>query len=140
VKALLRLRSDGAELRRVINFAQGFARRHALSSAETARLSIILEELFTNVVNYGYDANAPMGEIEIALALEAGRLKIEFSDDGRPFDPLIRPPPDLDQPEADRRIGGLGLHIVRSLVDDAQYIRDSERNHLVLTRKTARHD
>ena len=132
--ASLSLRSDAAELCRVVSFAEDFARRHALSSAERARLLIILEELFTNAVNHGYDGKAPAGRIEIALGLEAGRLKIEFSDDGRPFDPQIRALPDLDQPGADRQIGGLGLHILRSLVDDARYTRDDERNHLVLIR------
>jgi anti-sigma regulatory factor (Ser/Thr protein kinase) len=140
VTASLSLRSDAAELCRVISFGEDFARRHALSSAERARLLIILEELFINAVNHGYDGKAPAGRIEIALGLEAGRLKIEFSDDGRPFDPQIRALPDLDQPGADRQIGGFGLRIVRSLVEDARYTRDDERNHLVLFRKTVRHE
>lgn len=140
MSALLSLRSDPAELRRLADFAVGFAHRHALPDAERARLLVILEELFTNAVKHGYNGGARGGRIEIALACKAGRLRIAFTDDGRPFDPLTWPLPDLDQPAAKRRIGGLGLHIVRSLTDDAQYARDSGRNHLVLTRRIARLD
>jgi len=97
---------------------------------------IILEELFTNSVNHGYDSEASLlGRIGVALTFDAGRLRIAFSDDGRPFDPLTRPLPDLNHQAAERRLGGLGLPILRSLVDDARYSRDGDRNHLVLTRK-----
>jgi anti-sigma regulatory factor (Ser/Thr protein kinase) len=130
------LRSDPAEFRRLAGFVEGFARRHALPAGELARLLLLLEELFTNAVNHGYDTAASrLGRIEVALAFDAGRLKIEFSDDGRPFDPLLQPLPDLDQSTASRPIGGLGLPILRSLVDDARYSRDEDRNRLVLTRK-----
>lgn len=99
-----------------------------------------MEELFTNAVNHGYDGKVHQGRIEIALAFDGRRLRIEFSDDGRPFDPLRQPLPDLDQPQVEREIGRLGLHIVRSLVDDARYARDGDRNQLVLVRKIARSD
>jgi anti-sigma regulatory factor (Ser/Thr protein kinase) len=132
------LRNDPAELPRLIAWAERFARRHALPALERARLSIILEELFTNAVKHGYDDLAPSGRVEVTLALEAGQLMIEFNDDGRPFDPLMEIPHELDQPTATRRIGGLGLNIVRSLTDDARYVREGDRNHLVLTRKILR--
>jgi anti-sigma regulatory factor (Ser/Thr protein kinase) len=136
-RASLSLRSAPAELSRLVGFARGFARHCALPSTEQGRLLIILEELFTNVVNHGYDDAAFSGRIEVALALEAGWLNIEFSDNGRRFDPLIRTQSDFDQSRANRGIGGLGLHIVRSLVDEARYTRDGERNRLSLKRRVA---
>ena len=99
---------------------------------------MILEELFTNAVNYGYpEGAAATGRIEIGLAVKKGRLEIRFSDDGRPFDPLSHTPPDLDRVPADRPLGGLGLHLLRSLVDDARYRRDRHGNHLALIRNLA---
>jgi serine/threonine-protein kinase RsbW len=138
VRESLHFPSDPSELRRLIDFAAGFAHRNAFSDGERARLSIILEELFTNAVNHGFDRDAGLGRIEVALVFDDGRLEIEFSDDGRLFDPLGRPLPDLGGLEGDRRIGGLGLHIVRALVDEARHFRSGGRNHLVLTRVITR--
>src|SRR5271169_2776030 len=137
MKVSLGLRSDGAELGRLVGFAEEFARNHSLAEAEQARLLVILEELFTNAVNYGYpDGAVATGRIEIGLAVKKGRLEIHFSDDGRPFDPLSHAPPDFDRVAANRPVGGLGLHLLRSL-DDARYRRDRARNHLALIRNLA---
>ena len=136
MRASLILRNDLAELPQLVALAEWFARRHALPAVERARLSIILEELFTNVVKHGY-ARASLGQVEVTLAFDLGQLTIEFDDDGRPFDPLKGALPDLDQLAAKRRIGGLGLKIVRSLAESARYSREGSRNHLVLTRKIA---
>ncbi len=70
----------------------------------------------------------------LRLAVKKGRLEIHFSDDGRPFDPLSHTPPDLDRVPADRPLGGLGLHLLRSFVDDARYRRYRGRNRLALIR------
>lgn len=135
MKASLGLRSDGVELGRLVGFAEEFARCHSLPETERARLLVILEELFTNAVNYGYPKGAAAtGRIQIGLAVKKGRLEIHFSDDGKPFDPLSHTPPDLDRVAADRPLGGLGLHLLRSFVDDARYRRDRGRNCLALIR------
>src|ERR1700757_3478113 len=96
------LGSGDAELLRLIGFSENFARCHALPEAERARLLIILEELFTNNVNHGYDGEAAAARIEVSLAVRAGRLTIDFSDDARPFDPLSATPPALNLPVGDR--------------------------------------
>jgi serine/threonine-protein kinase RsbW len=142
MRARLSLRNDSADLVRLAEFANEFAKRHNLADEECARLQIILEELFTNVVKYGYEdapAGGPAeGHVEVTLALDDDRLIIEFVDDGRPFDPLSNPPPDLDQPAEDRPIGGVGIAIVRALVEEAGYRRDADRNHLTLGRNVLR--
>jgi anti-sigma regulatory factor (Ser/Thr protein kinase) len=134
VTAQLSLRRDPAELRNLVSFAEGFARHHGLPSEERARLLIILEELFTNVVKYGHHGVSPSGRIEVGLALDGDKLEIKLSDDGRPFDPLSASLPNIDLPAVERQIGGLGLQILRSLTNDAKYFRDGDRNHLTLIR------
>jgi len=139
MEASLGLHGDDAELGRLADFAAEFARRHRLPEAERSRLLIVLEELFTNAVNYGYpEGAAAAGRIEVGLAMDKGRLEIHFSDDGRPFDPIAHDRPDLDRLLAERQAGGLGLHLLRSLVDEARYRRDGGRNHLALIRAIAR--
>jgi serine/threonine-protein kinase RsbW len=139
-KASLELRNEAAALPRLIDFVEDFARRHDLPQLERSRLLLVLEELFTNVVKYGRGADAVAKTIGVALAVKGGKLTIEFSDDGPPFDPLIAASPDLERPIADRPIGGLGLHILRSLVEHARYRRKGDRNHLVLKRSIASPD
>jgi anti-sigma regulatory factor (Ser/Thr protein kinase) len=138
MRARLKLRNDNADLVRLAEFVVEFTSRHKLADEDGARLQIILDELFTNVVKYGYEGAAAQGHIEVALSLEADRLIIEFVDDGGPFDPLASPAPDLDLPAEERKIGGVGIAIVRALVDEAGYRRDGNRNRLTLGRTVLR--
>ena len=124
-----------SEMTRLAKFVEEFATTHDLAEAERARLLIVLEELLTNVAKYGYDADGAAGTVTVVLALEGDRLSIEFEDDGKPFDPLAQAPPGLDQAVEERSVGGLGLHIVRSLVEAARYAREEGRNRLVLERR-----
>jgi anti-sigma regulatory factor (Ser/Thr protein kinase) len=62
---------------------------------------------------------------------------LEFRDQGRLFDPLTEPPPDLDAPLEQRPRGGLGLPLVRALVDDARYVREGATNVLRLVKRKA---
>ncbi|HUC72113.1 MAG TPA: ATP-binding protein [Stellaceae bacterium] len=138
MNGVLRLRVIEGELPRLVEFVEKFAECCELPDAERARLLIILEELFTNTVRYGYPEGASDGRIKVALAIMAGQIEIDFSDDGQPFDPLAQRSPEFGRPSSERMVGGLGLHIVRSLVDGARYRRDGDRNQLTLVRRLAR--
>ncbi|MBV8739959.1 MAG: ATP-binding protein [Alphaproteobacteria bacterium] len=122
-----------SESSRLHSFADDFARQTRLSAGDRGRVLVILDELFSNIVRHGYDANGPSGTVEIVLALEDGKLRIELIDDGRPFDPLSAPPPNLDVPPAQRPVGGLGIHIIRNLVGEAHYARKGRYNCLTLS-------
>jgi serine/threonine-protein kinase RsbW len=134
MKAALNLASDGAEIGRLLHFAEEFAHGQGLAVGDRAWLMIILEELFVNAIEHGYRGRTT-GHIEIGLRVQAGRTTIHFSDDAPPFDPLGWTAPDLDLPIGERPIGGLGLHLLRAGVDRARYRRVAGRNHLVLIRR-----
>jgi anti-sigma regulatory factor (Ser/Thr protein kinase) len=138
MRTWLSLHNNSADFARLTEFATEFSRQNKLPDEERARLLIILDELFTNVVEYGYENAASEGHIDVALSLRAGRLMIEFVDDGRPFDPLAKPPPDLDVPADERSLGGVGIAIVRALVDEIGYRWDGNRNRLTLGRDVLR--
>src|SRR5215472_15606081 len=100
MRSRIRLRNqskDGIALR---DFASRFCRRHRLSADDRARLLVILDELFTNVVSHGY-ADAAQGRIEVALSLEGDKLVVELVDDGARFDPLTSPVVDVTLPLED---------------------------------------
>ena len=137
MRASINLRSEASELIRLEAFAEAFARDRGLADEEQARLLVILEELFTNVVTHGYGGEIEACSVAVALDWRRGRLTINFVDDGPPFDPLAHSAPDLDAPAEQRPIGGLGIAIVRALVDRARYCRQDHRNHLYLVRRLA---
>ncbi len=128
------LAGTASEFPRLVGFAEDFARRCGLPQGERARLLIILEELFTNTVRYGYPADAPRGRVEVALAARPGQIEIDFSDDGLAFDPLSYRP-DKNRGAGELAPGGHGLEIVRGLVDRARYRREGGRNRLALMRR-----
>ncbi len=121
------------ELTRVSALADEFAAANALSSDLVADLHIALDEVLTNIIQYGYTDDRAH-EISIQLRVEDGMLVAEIQDDGRPFDPLILPEPDMRVPLMERRVGGVGIHFVRKLMNDVNYERVADRNHLVLKR------
>ena len=99
-------------------------------------LRVVAEEVLTNVAKYGFEPDeAPAVELRVSLA--HGAAVLEFRDRGRPFDPLAEPAPDLELPPEDRPLGGLGLALVRALVDEAHYERDGDANVLRLVKRRA---
>ncbi len=134
-RAAITLRAEHAEFARLQSFADEFARQCGLPDDERSRVLIILDELFTNAVTHGRGPQSAEGTVAVALGWNRGRFRISFLDDGRPFDPLAFRGPDLEDATEERDIGGLGIHIVRSLVHQARYRREGDRNHLHLIRR-----
>ena len=96
------------------------------------RVNLVLEEVGLNVIKYGYDDDL-RHEIEFTVVSEADAITIDIWDDGKPFDPLTEGPTvDVDAPIEDRSIGGLGIHFMRTLMDNVQYERVHDRNHLTI--------
>lgn len=113
-----------------------FLEMHGTGEEDLTGIDVALDEVLTNTVNYGFeDGNAH--EILLSLAVDAGHLTIEVQDDGRPFDPLGIPAPDLDADLESRQIGGLGMHFVRTLLDRVSYERRNGWNVLKLEKQLA---
>ncbi len=124
-------------MRQVDGFVAAFVSKQGIVADDAARILILLEELLTNLAKYGYPDRAELGRAEIALALNGSRLEIEFIDDGCAFDPLAAPLPNLDEPLEERPVGGLGLHLLRSLSDVVRYERRNNKNVIRLSRSVA---
>jgi anti-sigma regulatory factor (Ser/Thr protein kinase) len=97
-------------------------------------LRVVAEEVVTNVAKYGFEPGAAPA-MELLLSFTEDAALLEFRDHGRAFDPLGQPPPGLDAPLADRPVGGLGLTLVRGLVDEAAYAREGTMNVLRLVKR-----
>ncbi|HEX5664979.1 MULTISPECIES: ATP-binding protein [unclassified Lysobacter] len=103
---------------------------HAIAANARGDLRLIVEEVASNAMDHGLDAGerGPQQQILVDIARSGARLLVEFRDTGRPFDPLSAPKPDLDAGTLDRRIGGLGVHLVRSLAESVSYTREEPYN------------
>lgn len=135
-KLSMKIESDPAELAHVSAAVEEIGRRESWPSDLVSRVNLVLEELALNIITHGYDDSRH--EIELSLTSEPDAVTIEVQDEGRPFDPLNdAPQPDVDAPLEDRAVGGLGLHLVRTMMDELHYERDQGRNRLtVISRRT----
>ncbi len=97
---------------------------------------LAIEELATNSLKYGYDDLA-VHRIGIRLELAGAELRVQVEDDGRPFNPLEQPDPDLTLPAEARPVGGLGLHLLRGLFDRIEYRREGGLNRVTLVKRGA---
>ncbi len=134
-KLSLKIETRHEELERITAAVEDFGQQENWSPALIFRVNLVLEELGLNVMDYGYDDECH--EFEIILTSATDALTIEIIDAGRPFDPLTdTPPPVLEGSIEDRPVGGLGVHLVRELMEELHYRREQDRNHLTLiTRK-----
>jgi anti-sigma regulatory factor (Ser/Thr protein kinase) len=133
VQAHLNLVVEAGAIGHVESFVTAFAARHGLGNDDRSRAAIVLEELITNLIKYGYQNRAVAGAAEVGLLLEEGRLTLELIDDGCAFDPFAAAEPDLSRPLEARLPGGLGLQIVRLLTESRHYNRVNGRNVMRLT-------
>ncbi len=127
----LRLQNRLLELDRIADAVEAFGEAHRLSPKLRYQIRLVLDELLTNTITYGYGAEGGH-VIEVAMTQEGGTLRFMLEDDARPFDPLSAKAPDTASPADDRRIGGLGIHLVRTIMDRVAYERVGEKNRLIL--------
>ncbi|MDE0106585.1 MAG: ATP-binding protein [Bryobacterales bacterium] len=97
-------------------------------------VQLTLDELATNVINHGYGAGGHSFQITVKSKPEA--VQIELVDEAHPFDPLHdAPQPAIDASVQEREVGGLGVHIVKELMDEIEYRREDGKNCLKLVKK-----
>ena len=117
------------ELPATAAFVEAFCRRHRVEAGDGMRLTLIVEEVFSNVVRHGYRGEA--GWVRLGLRADGGDVLVSFEDAAPPFDPrpaLGRAPADLHASVEERSVGGLGAWLVGRLVVDASYGRLPEGN------------
>jgi serine/threonine-protein kinase RsbW len=127
----LTLANRADEVPRLVTEVESFGASAGLSDALLFRVMLALDEVVTNIVRHAFDDDAGH-EIAITITVDAGVVTVVVVDGGRPFDPHTVPPADVHAPLEHRPIGGLGVHLVRSLAQDMAYRRTDGRNVLTL--------
>ena len=114
-----------------------FAEANAVPAAIRRSLNVALDELLQNTIAHGFAGRQAGGggAVTIAVLLGTDRLTVTLTDDGRPFNPLDTAAPDTAGSVEERPVGGLGIHLVRQLMDEVRYQRRADRNVVTLVKR-----
>jgi sigma-B regulation protein RsbU (phosphoserine phosphatase) len=121
------------KLEEVINFVN-----NAIGCADCLtelqnQIDVAVEEVFVNIASYAYEGET--GNVTLKVALEKDKFHIRFEDSGKAYNPLKQPDPPLDQPLMEREIGGLGVFLVKKIMDKIEYSRIDNKNVLTMSKK-----
>jgi serine/threonine-protein kinase RsbW len=118
-------------LERLIQSISHCAREQGFDQKRISEIELAAEESLVNIINYSYPERP--GEVEVTCQLDGRSLVIEMIDTGIPFDVTSLPDPDITADIDDRKIGGLGVFLLKKVMDEVNYRREKNRNILSLT-------
>lgn len=121
------------EIDRVNDTFNEFAEQCDIPMNVSLKVNLVFDELLNNTISYAY-SDGEEHKIEILVDHTGQRLSISISDDGVPFNPFTMEDPDTTLSIEDRDIGGLGVHLVKNVMDDVSYQRRNNRNIVTLTK------
>ena len=125
------LTNDVQEVPRLNVFVDEVCEDMGCDMETTMRMNLAIEEAVVNVIDYAYPSGT-VGSIDIKVTIYDNHMEFVISDSGTPFDPTKKEDVDISLPVEERRIGGLGIHLVRQLMDKINYERKDGRNILTL--------
>jgi serine/threonine-protein kinase RsbW len=131
---IIQVAADVKEIERLNKLVRQFGELHDVPSRTLYAVNLALDELVTNVILYGFKEAAGQ-TVSVQISTADSELVAAVVDDGQEFNPLEAPAPDLNAPLEDRKLGGLGIHLVRSLMDHVSYERTGSQNVLTIRKR-----
>ena len=128
------LRNNIDEIPRLHAFVQSIAEDAGLDQAMAMSLNLALEEAVSNIILYAYPAGSE-GQADLEATIRPDRIDFRLSDSGIPFDPTMTDDPDIAAKLEDRPVGGLGIYLVKRIMDRVSYARVHGKNILSMTKK-----
>jgi sigma-B regulation protein RsbU (phosphoserine phosphatase) len=128
------LKNSASEIPRLAEAVRIFAQDNNMSEKAAGEITLALEEILANIQAYAY-TDKDEHAITVILSLSGNEFTAKVVDDGRPFDPTGAPEPDIDKPLEERKLGGLGISLVRKLMDRIEYERREDKNILTIKKK-----
>lgn len=114
---------------------EAFSAAHRVPHGARAPFHVALDEVLSNIVTHGFGGSATGRQIEVEFRLLEGVLEVTVTDDAPPFNPLEAAEPDTAQPLEERPVGGLGILLIKRLMDAVEYERREGRNRLVFSKR-----
>jgi serine/threonine-protein kinase RsbW len=117
-------------LEQLIDFVANCAGEHGIAQNKIGEIQVAVEEALVNVINYAYKDRE--GDVEVTCTLDDEKFIIEIIDSGFPFDLLSLQDPDISLDVSERNIGGLGIYLIKRLMDHVAHKREDDKNTLTL--------
>lgn len=124
-----------SNLDQVLAFVDGQLETMDCSMKAQMQIDVAVEEIYVNIANYAYAPETGKAYISVRPDPENASVTIEFRDNGIPFDPLAKADPDVTLSAEERKIGGLGIYMVKKSMDAMEYSRKDGQNILTITKK-----
>ncbi len=131
----LRIEAAREKLPEVMTFLRGHLPEKGLSSHTKMQLLIAVEEIFVNIASYAYPDSTGAAEIKLDYSPELHKMRLTFTDEGIPYNPMETPEPDVTLPAAERTPGGLGIFLVKKVMNEMHYEYTGGKNCLTLTKQ-----
>jgi len=123
---------------KAMNFVEAELEQHDFPARLCPEILIAVEEVFVNIASYAYK---PEQVGDVTLSVKIGeKAVIRFEDSGEPFNPLESESPDFDVPIMERDIGGLGIHFVKNMMDEVEYVYAGGKNILTISKGVSKQD
>ena len=128
MKRILELENNLSQLSGLLDTTGDFLDKHKVPVPVQYKIKLILDEMFSNIVSYGYKPGDPPDTVRIEMCIRDKKFTAVLDDGGIPFNPLEHAQADTTLPAEERPIGGLGIHLVRNLTSELYYERKENRN------------
>ena len=127
--------ADVGKMNEVQDFVSECIKTDGADEMTVMQIALAVEEVFVNIASYSYPDSEGDAEVTVERLADPSAIRITFADSGIPFDPLNAPPPDVNLPAEERPIGGLGIFLVRELMDDVSYRYENGKNILAFEKR-----
>lgn len=124
----LRIDATLENLEVVTNFINEQLEAYGCPMKAQMQIDVAVEEVYTNIVNYAYDADVGDAVVSLEMKKNPDVVVITFIDSGKPYNPLMKENPDITLSAEERQIGGLGIFMVKKLMDELIYKYDDKKN------------
>ncbi len=130
----IRIPADIKDIEPMCRLVRQFGELHEIPLRTLYAVNLAIDEAVTNIVQYAFDD--PKGqELLVYIEVSGAELRGNVIDEGRAFNPLTAHPPDITAPLQERDPGGLGIYLVRSLMDRVSYRREEGKNVLTMSKR-----
>ncbi len=128
----LKVKANQATLDTVIDSIDEFLVKNGCPEEIRTLITIAAEEIYVNIAHYAYGNVEGEANVEMCVCPDPSRYRLTFRDTGKPFNPLEKEDPDLELPAEERPVGGLGIYMVRQMMDHVEYHYENGQNILIL--------